>query len=192
MTTEIITLLGTALGAAITIISVYLNNKFQLKRDDLKFDREYKIEKLKIDTDALSKHRNSILKSIEDTHQIISEIQFTISLTKSVIESSHKLPYQDFDKQYLTENNKLSKIESIAIIYLPEILENVKTVKDLYNNYWGHQRLLLMTDVIEEQQGYRYLQEKIIQISDKTGVEINTMKNELFRVAEKITEKYIV
>ena len=191
MTTELLTLIGAILGAGITLISVFLNNKFQLRRDSLKYVNDYNIEKLKIESETKSNHELSILNNIENAIQLLSEIQLEISLTKSVIDSSNNLKFKDFDVNYLKENNKLAQIQAKSLIYFPQVLNKVENIVGFYNNYWGHQRILLMHYEQDRKENPGGLFEKVIQASDNTSREIVIIKNDLLELANKITNKYV-
>ncbi|WP_440067370.1 hypothetical protein [Tenacibaculum discolor] len=187
----IISLISAGLGAGISLISVYINNKSQLNRDRLKYQNDFKLENLKIENDSNLKYRTELLQNIERLNIILGKIENYISLTTSVIESSHKLSSEEFDKKYIQERFEIIELESIVIAYFPDLFENIRRVNGMHNNYWGHQRLLLMTEIETQKESYVSLQKKIIEISNETYSEIDKTRNKIITVSENIKNKYV-
>ncbi len=182
----IATLIATGFGSGIAFLTTYLNNKSQTQREIRKSENDFKIEKYKIDSDARLKYQMNISKHIEEASLIVCKIQHSISLTKSVIDASEKLNFQNFDQNYLIEIKKLSRVESKALIYFSQVYEKVRTLVSLYNNYWGQQRLLLMCDLTTEYQGYKARLIEIIQIAEKAYTIIEKIKGELLNIGNEI------
>ena len=175
----ITTLIATGFGSGIAFLTTYLNNKSQTQREIRKSESDFKIEKYKIDSEARLKYQINISKHIEEASLTICKIQHSISLTKSIIDASEKLDFQNFDQNYLIEIKKLSIVESKALIYFPQVYEKIRTLVSLYSNYWGQQRLLLMCDLTTEYQGYKAQLIEIVQISEKAYTVIEEIKREL-------------
>ncbi len=187
----IISLISTGLGAGISLLSVYLNNKFQLRRDKLKYRNDFDLESFKIENESNHKYRTELLQNIERLNIILGNIENSISLTTSVIQSSNKLSSEEFDKKYLMERVELVELESIAIAYFPDLFDNIRRITGAHNNNWGHQRLLLETDIETDRKSYSSLQSKIIEISNETNLEIISARNKMISKSESIKNKYI-
>lgn len=195
MKTEIVTsvigIIGAALGAAISLIGLYLNNRIQLKRDRIKNLHDRDIIELKMKSEEESKYKSLILQNIERVNSALGKVEHDLSLTASVIDSMHKLNHLDFDKKCLIERNELTSLESIAVVYFPGIIASIRRLINLHNNYWGHQKLLLMCDVDSEPQRYQMLQRKIIEISDNAYAEIGEVRHEIIKIAENINHRVV-
>jgi len=191
MDTGIISLLSAGLGAGITLLSVYFNNKNQIKRDQLKYQNDLNIERLRIENETHKKYRTELLQNIERFNNILGKIENSLSLTNSVIQSSNNLSSEDFDKKYLSEQIELVELESISIAFFPDLIDSIKRITALHNNYWGNQRLLLKINIKTKREQYISMQSRIIEISNKTFPEIRNIKTDILKISKKIKSKYV-
>lgn len=183
------TLLSTAIGSIITWITVYLKDVLQTKRDKFRFQHDFAVEKLKIESETSERHRSELLQNMKEVNNTIGKIEGSISLTASVIESSCKLNYNDFDQKHLDERLDLINVRSIAVIYFRDLINNIENVINLHNNYWGHQRMLLREDVNTNQQSYMALQKKIIEISNEALSEVVKIRHRTTEIAADVNGK---
>lgn len=178
------------IGGTISILTMYFNNKAQFHRDELKLKNDRIIENEKRQFEINNYHRDYLLKSIEEVHCLLIHFEYQISLTKSVIDSSKKLNFIDFDLYYENEIEKLSKLKSITLSRFPNHYDQVVKIDNLYNNYWGHQRLLLQIDVKNERENYSNLQGKIIEISNRTNEEMQNLIYEFKKHSNRANEGF--
>jgi len=173
-------------GATIPIITSYLNNKYQVRRDIMKYDNEREIEKEKREFDEAKNNRIYLIQNIEKVNGLLSYFEHSISLTSSVINSSNNMKTEEFDLIYRKELEQLISLKSIIIARFPDFYCNILRIDGYHNNYWGNQRLLLHIDINKDKEGYLALQREITEIANKTSSEIYELSNTLRNYSEKI------
>ncbi len=184
----IITLL---IGAGITYLTTYMNNRNLLKRDDKKYKHELSIEKNKIEQELNQKYRLELLNDLEKLNLIVGKLDNSISLTSSVIESTHKISAKEFDNKYLEEVCDIIQLECLGVSKFTDMHDLISSISELHNQFWGNQRLLLMSDVNEDKEVYTKLHMELIEISNKTHSLTQEIKKESIGIARKIKNKYV-
>lgn len=187
-TNEIISFL---LGAGVTILTTLLNNRYQLKRDKLKFENDLILEDKKNEFELDKISRVELLSDLERLNTIVGKLEHSISLTSSVIESEKELSHLDFDSKYQKELEHLIELESLTVSKFTEIYDTVCSLSGLHNQYWGNQRLLLLTDINTDRESYVSLQSRIIKISNKSKKEISKIRNLSLQFAKRTKNKYV-
>lgn len=191
MKAEILSLLSFGLGAGSSLLSTYLTNKNQLKRDNEKYKNDLLIQERKNEFEIKQNYRIELLADLERLNNIVGKLENSISLTSSVIESDKKLAYQDFDAKYQEELNGIIEVESLVISKFTEMHDTICKISGLHNQYWGNQRLLLMIDIKEEKERYIRMQRKIIEVANETASEIAKVRRKSLELGYELRHKYL-
>ena len=85
--------------------------------------------------------------NLEKLHTILSTISFENSQTMSYIQSSSKMPLQEYRKPYFENCQRLHEALAISEIHFPEMRESINTVYGRSNVFWGRQEGILRTNV---------------------------------------------
>lgn len=168
--------LNIIVGSFITLISLYFANHYQLKRDELKYLRDKELEKDKRNSENEVLKINEFKKMIIEVSKLLTIIDMNISLTRSVIDSTKKITLEEFDEIYKLECETLYELNKYSILYLNEQQNTINNIINLYNNFWGNQRILIINS---DKQTNSIILEKIIQISNDISTEINNLKFDL-------------
>lgn len=169
------------LGAFIMGAFTYLSNKIQIKNN-------YNIEKLKIEKKQKENLRKEKLLAIKEINDIIGFFERYISLTQSIIESSIKMKVNDFHLQYLEKDKKLVEIQTLASMYFPDLLENIKKLFGVHSRYWGNQNLLLRIDITENFEGYKSMLKPITEVEEEAFAITKEIKDQLLKKVEALKE----
>ena len=192
MTEGFYTLLGTLLGAIIggffTLRVTKINNISQLERDKENHKKDYDIEKLKIEKEQKESLRKEKLLAIKEINNVAGQFERYISLIRSHIESSIKMNVNDFHLQYLERDKKIVKIQTLASMYFPDLLENVRKLFGVHSRYWGNQNILLRIDVKEDFEGYKSMLKPIIELGEEAFAITKEIRDQLSKKAEALRE----
>ena len=192
MTEGFYTLLGTLLGAIIggffTLRVTKINNISQLERDKENHKKDYDIEKLKIEKEQKESLRKEKLLAIKEINNVAGQFERYISLIRSNIESSIKMNVNDFHLQYLERDKKIVKIQTLASMYFPDLLENVRKLFGVHSRYWGNQNILLRIDVKEDFEGYKSMLKPIIELGEEAFAITKEIRDQLLKKAEILRE----
>ncbi|WP_314296839.1 hypothetical protein [Capnocytophaga gingivalis] len=192
MTEGFYTLLGTLLGAIIggffTLRVTKINNISQLERDKENHKKDYDIEKLKIEKEQKESLRKEKLLAIKEINNVAGQFERYISLIRSNIESSIKMNVNDFHLQYLERDKKIVKIQTLASMYFPDLLENVRKLFGVHSRYWGNQNILLRIDVKEDFEGYKSMLKPIIELGEEAFAITKEIRDQLSKKAEALRE----
>ena len=192
MTEGFYTLLGTLLGAIIggffTLRVTKINNISQLERDKENHKKDYDIEKLKIEKEQKESLRKEKLLAIKEINNVAGQFERYISLIRSNIESSIKMNVNDFHLQYLERDKKIVKIQTLASMYFPDLLENVRKLFGVHSRYWGNQKILLRIDVKEDFEGYKSMLKPIIELGEEAFAITKEIRDQLSKKAEALRE----
>lgn len=192
MTEGFYTLLGTLLGAIIggffTLRVTKINNISQLERDKENHKKDYDIEKLKIEKEQKESLRKEKLLAIKEINNVAGQFERYISLIRSNIESSIKMNVNDFHLQYLERDKKIVKIQTLASMYFPDLLENVRKLFGVHSRYWGNQNILLRIDVKEDFEGYKSMLKPIIELGEEAFAITKEIRDQLLKKAEALRE----
>lgn len=176
------------LGAFISLITVYLNNKSQHKRDIEKYENDRKLERDKRNFEDEKEREKKLIYNIEQFHTLLCYFKYSISLTQSIIDSSCNLKPEEFDKNYKIELEKLLKIKNLTFLHFSMFYEEVQKIENIHNTYWGNQNQLLHLDVNKDKEDFQLVLSEIIKISDKASYEINI----LIRKLDKYKREHII
>ena len=169
------------LGALIMGAFTYLSSKIQIKNN-------YDIEKLKIEKEQKESLRKEKLIAIKEINNVAGHFERYISLIRSNIESSIKMNVNDFHLQYLERDKKIVEIQTLASMYFPDLLENVRKLFGVHSRYWGNQNILLRIDVKEEFEGYKSMLKPIIELGEEAFAITKEIRNQLSKKAEALRE----
>lgn len=173
-------------GAAIAIITSFFNNKFQLRRDIIKFENDRKIEIERREFEKANSIRLELLKTIEKIHELLNYFKDSISLTSSVIDSSNGISCQEFNMIHKKELKQFRNLKSIIQTRFPNLLNNILRIEGHHSNYWGNQNLLLGIDASTNFESYQIIQKKLIEIADKASSEIYDIQTALVKSCEML------
>lgn len=192
MTEGFYTLLGTLLGAIIggffTLRVTKINNISQLERDKENHKKDYDIEKLKIEKEQKENLRKEKLLAIKEINNIAGQFERYISLIQSSIESSIKMNVNDFHLQYLERDKKIVEIQTLASMYFPDLLENIRKLFGVHSRYWGNQNLLLRIDITENFEGYKSMLKTITEVGEEAFAITKEIRDQLLKKAEILRE----
>lgn len=192
MTEGFYTLLGTLLGAIIggffTLRVTKINNISQLERDKENHKKDYDIEKFKIEKEQKENFRKEKLLAIKEINNIAGQFERYISLIQSSIESSIKMNVNDFHLQYLERDKKIVEIQTLASMYFPDLLENIRKLFGVHSRYWGNQNLLLRIDITENFEGYKSMLKPITEVGEEAFAITKEIRDQLLKKAEILRE----
>ena len=192
MTEGFNTLLGTLLGAIIggffTLKATKINNISQLERDRENHKKDYDIEKLKIEKEQKENLRKEKLLAIKEINNVAGQFERYISLIRSNIESSIKMNVNDFYLQYLERDKKIVEIQTLASMYFPDLLENIRRLFGVHSRYWGNQNVLLRIDIKEDFEGYKSMLKPIIELGEEAFAITKEIRDQLLKKAEALKE----
>ena len=169
------------LGAFIMGAFTYLSNKIQIKN-------KYDIEKLKIEKEQNENLRKEKLLAIKEINNVAGQFERYISLIQSNIESSIKMNVNDFHLQYLERDKKIVEIQTLASIYFPDLLGNVRELFGVHSRYWGNQNVLLRIDIKEDFEGYKSMLKPIIELGEEAFAITKEIRDQLSKKAEALRE----
>lgn len=182
------TLLGAIIGGFFTLRVTKINNISQLERDKENHKKDYYIEKLKIEKEQKESLRKEKLLAIKEINNVAGQFERYISLIRSNIESSIKMNVNDFHLQYLERDKKIVKIQTLASMYFPDLLENVRKLFGVHSRYWGNQNILLRIDVKEDFEGYKSMLKPIIELGEEAFAITKEIRDQLSKKAEALRE----
>lgn len=182
------TLLGAIIGGFFTLRVTKINNISQLERDKENHKKDYDIEKLKIEKEQKESLRKEKLLAIKEINNVAGQFERYISLIRSNIESSIKMNVNDFHLQYLERDKKIVKIQTLASMYFPDLLENVRKLFGVHSRYWGNQNILLRIDVKEDFEGYKSMLKPIIELGEEAFAITKEIRDQLSKKAEALRE----
>ncbi|MNJ85890.1 hypothetical protein D3C87_33710 [compost metagenome] len=174
-------------GAFTSILIVIINNYFQRKRDLQQYNREIQKESTKTALIAEADHRNFMIESIEKVSQSLFVYYESISLTYSVIDSSGKMTLEDFDRNYKEDVRQLSHLKSLILSRFPQFTHKISKVINHHNNYWGHQRLLVLQGKNIDQESLKNIQFIIIEIQNAVREELDQIEDAFYSIATELT-----
>lgn len=167
MERDILMIMSSVFGSAITLVATYMTNKFQLKKEREKIKAQYDIEHLKIEEQKKENVRKEKILELQEISKITSYFTNWLSLTNSVIQTSMKMEIKDFDSQYLKNCDKIAELQAKSLIHLPDLYQDIIQLKNIHNTYWGNQRLLLGIDINQRYEAFADKQRIVIEVSDK-------------------------
>jgi hypothetical protein len=176
-------------GAFASILVVVINNYYQRKRDLEQHNREIQKENNKTTLSAEADHRSFMIESIEKVSQSLFIYYESISLTYSVIDSSGQLTLEDFDRNYKEDVRQLSHLKSLVLSRFPTFTHKISKVINHHNNYWGHQRLLVLQGKNIDLDSLKNIQIKIIEIQDAAREELDQIENAFYDIAVELTSR---
>jgi len=151
-------------------------------------DVNYDIEKLKIEKEQKESLRKEKLIAIKEINNVAGQFERYISLIRSNIESSIKMNVNDFHLQYLERDKKIVEIQTLASMYFPDLLENVRKLFGVHSRYWGNQNILLRIDVKEDFEGYKSMLKPIIELGEEAFAITKEIRDQLSKKAEALRE----
>lgn len=173
------TIIATALGGLISVAAQLISNKHLRKIEEKKIHEKLVLfEKEELKNQKLEKK-----KILFEILQIINEHETQISYTKFFIDTDRKISKSKYDKMHIETTGKLNKLESIILLYFPDLQEDINniscnngehwmTVRDILENeynteLWKFNENRLLTIITEGKSMINELREKIIDISKK-------------------------
>lgn len=172
-------------GAASSIITTYLNNKYQVQRDIKNNENDRKVALENRAFTEKKENRSNLTRSIERVNGFLSYLEHSISLTSSVIDSSRNMTSEQFSVIYRKELVQLRILKSIIISRFPDFYNHILRIEGHHNNYWGSQTRLLKINIKENMDAYERMLKQIIEIVNNTNSEISELNNELRKLAEE-------
>ena len=80
------------------------------------------------------------------------------------------------------------KIQTLASMYFPDLLENVRKLFGVHSRYWGNQNILLRIDVKEDFEGYKSMLKPIIELGEEAFAITKEIRDQLSKKAEALRE----
>lgn len=176
-------IIGFILGAGATLLTAFMNNRYQLKRDKLKFDNEFIIQEKKKHFDLNQINRKELLIDLNRLNLIVGKLENSIDLTSSINDSEKKLTHLDFDVKYQKEIDFIIELNSLSVLKFPEINDSACILSGLHNQYWECLRLLLLSN--KDKEDFSSSIKNIIEIKGKTAIEVSKIRNLSLKLAEK-------
>lgn len=173
-------------GAFTSILLVIINNYYQRKRDTEQHNREIQKEKTKTSLITENDHKDFMIESIEKVSQSLFIYYESISLTYSVIDSSGQMTLEDFDRNYKEDVRQLSHLKSLILSRFPNLTHKISKVINHHNNYWGHQRLLVLQGKKIDQESLKSIQFKIVEIQNAVREELDQIEYAFYKIAVEL------
>jgi len=178
-------------GAAFPIITMFINNKFQVRRDIMKYDNDRKIESEKRKFEEIKNNKINLIQSIEKAHGLLSYFEHIITLTSSVIDSTNNMKIEELDANYRKELEQLTNLKSIIIARFPDFYDDVLRIDEDHSNYWGNQRLLLSVDISTDYETYTSIQQRIITVVRKTSGDVYELRTKLRNYSKSLNNEIL-
>lgn len=173
------TIIATALGGLISVATQLISNKHLRKIEEKKIHEKLVLfEKEELKNQKLEKK-----KILFEMLQIINEHETQISYTKFFIDTDRKILKSEHDKMHIETTRKLNELESIILLYFPDLQKDINNisrnngehwmiVRDILENeynteLWKFNENRLLTIITEGKSMINELREKIVDLSDK-------------------------
>lgn len=173
-------------GAALSIMTMIVNNRLQVRRDMMKYDNDRRIEAEKREFEEAKDNKVNMLQSIEKAYGLLSYFEHTITLTSSVIDSINNMTSEEVDVNYRKGLKLLASLKSIIIARFPDFYDDVLKIDADYSNYWGNQRSLLTINIDKDYDTYVSIQQAVIKVVRKTEEDIYELRERLREYSKSI------
>ncbi|GAA0892659.1 hypothetical protein GCM10009122_23380 [Fulvivirga kasyanovii] len=186
MSVEITALLSSLIAATVALVVSRVNNKNQYARDLFKYETDNALEKKRDELGRAREYYFDQLNSLEQVNQILHRIIASADLTTSTIQSTKNLSVEEFDQQYLSQRDDLSKLAGIVIAKFPDMYSAVSKIDGLHNQYWGSQRELLQLDFQKDKERGTWRIENIVNVEREIFEESQKIINKSLEISENI------
>jgi hypothetical protein len=150
-------LIGTVLGAFVTLITGIINTRGQLKVARPNHEHLYHLETQKLEYQQQAeaqklayqerKERIAWLQErLEEAEQILLRIDMLNSLTGSDIARMTGISEAEWSASYLKLDEEAPKLHTMAELYFPELRRPISEPRGRMNVFWGEQRHLLYVE----------------------------------------------
>ncbi len=158
MEKEIYLAIGAIIGAVGSFTASLLTAKSQKELAEINAKRDIERDKLKYQSEYVSKIKERILQEFESAHTQLSEIANHFSLTGSSLNKPSNCSIEEFDHSYSEYRSKLNCITMLIHIYASDSGLTTESLDAAMNNYWGNYREYLRA----KQQGQNSLEQRLL------------------------------
>jgi hypothetical protein len=203
MPKELYLFIGTILGALVSLLTVMINNRGQLKLARANHEHQYRIETQKLEYEQQKESFEWLREKLEEAEQIILRIGMQNSLTISDITREIGVSIVEWNTQYLKLDEDVCRLQMMADLYFPELHDAVRELRGSMNVFWGQQRHLLyveteafITDHREDIEREKSFKEdaqmlawrEISKIADEVSAKCWAVREGLMRVARSLIQ----
>jgi uncharacterized membrane protein YgaE (UPF0421/DUF939 family) len=203
MPKELYLFIGTILGALVSLLTVMINNRSQLKLARANHEHQYRIETQKLEYEQQKESFEWLREKLEEAEQIILKIGMQNSVTVSDITREIGVSIVEWNAQYLKLDEDVCRLQMMADLYFPKLHDAVRELRGSMNVFWGTQRHLLYVETeafiadhredIEREKSFKedahmLALREIWKISDEIGAKVWAVRDGLLQVARSLIQ----
>jgi hypothetical protein len=195
MEKELYLLLGTVLGALVTLCGTIVTTRSQRKLAQESHEHQYRIETQKLEYQQRKENIEFVREKLEDVHRILSKIGMENSLTGSYITREIGITKEQYHAQYLKNDEEVCRLLMIADLYFPQLQGTAHELRGLMNLFWGqHQNLIAQEAKVSENEYLNNdvihrLTGEIIGIGEKIAAQVGNAKYKLEEIAASLRDE---
>lgn len=178
------TIIATASGGLISIITLIINNKHLFSLEKRKYKKEFHLLQEK----EISEQKKHKIELLLEATEILSYLEDAISQTKSFMDMMKSITEFEHDEIYQQELIKIHRLESIMIVYFPRLYSDVRNMTGKHNIYWGRQRIFLQIKYENNEKNWIDMNCQVIEAAHNCQKCIYDLISELMLMAEEIQE----
>jgi hypothetical protein len=163
--------IGVLLGAITTGIFSVVTRRYQLKeeREKLLLERDIAFNKERLD--RLSSRK-------EELFNLLQNLSSGFSITQNYRMEQANISSKEYDMHYEEMNQIALRVELLAHLYFPELIEEVKGICGLTNIIWGQQQRIFGHSE-KNNQDQQIIRNNIVQYSSELGGKCLMIMNSL-------------
>ncbi|MBX9188552.1 hypothetical protein HCG69_10780 [Bacteroides sp. K03] len=178
------TIIATASGGLISIITLIINNRYSFYLEKKRSKKEFYLLQEK----EISEQKKQKLELLLEATEILSYLEDAISQTKSFMDMMKSVTEFEHDEIYQQELIKIHRLESIIIVYFPRLYSDVRNMTGKHNIYWGQQRIFLQIKYENNQKNWIDMNCQVIEAARNCQKCIYNLISELMLMSEEIQE----
>jgi hypothetical protein len=182
MEAAVVGFIGTVLGALLSLVTGWMNNKHQ-----------YRMEGQKLADQQQKERRKQLREKLEEAHQLLSKIRTETTPRASHIMRKTGSTYSR--EQYQKSNEDVRRLLMITDLYFPQLRDPVENLARLTNRFWNELENIMFLDEAKEPERFRddvnTAQRELSQASGEIGQKIADAKNILREVAASLSSAVI-
>jgi hypothetical protein len=137
---ELYLLVGTIVGALVSLLTVMLTTRGQLRLARENHEHQARLETQKLDYQARKEEFEHLRSKIEEAELIVLKLSMMNSPTGSDIARDGGISITDHDAQYLKLDEEARRLQMLADLYFPDVYKAASALRGQMNVFWGTQR----------------------------------------------------
>lgn len=178
------TIIATASGGLISIITLIINNRYSLFLEKKKYKKEFHL----LQEQEISEQKRHKLELLLEATEILSYLADAISQTKSFMDMMKNITEFEHDEIYQQELNKVHRLESIIIVYFPQLYYDLRDMIGKHNIYWLQQRMFLITKYENNEKNWMDINCQVIEAAHNCQKGIHYLITELMLMSQDMQD----